>query len=85
MDALTAAELEYLSWSGKRPVRCTWCFGRFMRNHTPHALKQEDGTIRWAHTNCAKAIAHQSNPRWPATTIRHDRDEPFDGMKRYGA
>lgn len=59
-----------------KPLRCSWCFGKFMHNHRPKAVQEADGSTRYMHNSCAQAYKDQSKLVWPEVRRQPDRDEP---------
>jgi hypothetical protein len=60
----------------QKPTRCSWCFGKFMHNHRPKQVIEQDGTIRWMHNSCHSAWKTEHTPhKWPAQTVWPDKDE----------
>lgn len=59
----------------QRPVRCSWCFGKFLHNHRPKPVAGPDGQTRWVHWSCADSMKKEHTLIWPAQTIWPDKDE----------
>lgn len=81
MSVRCQAEVGFCCWPCKcpesaapRPARCSWCFGKFMHNHTPVAV-QDVGGERAMHKACAEAWRAQHKSVWPARVVRAPREE----------